>query len=322
MRYLNSGLAGPRSVGSLGLALMLLSGSLMPASTEAAEGGQSFYLFGLHGPLAAVAPPPGVYLQDDTLVYAAKASASEQLPYVGRITAGIKADAYINFPTLLWQTPLNFDGVHVGVTITQPFGDEYVVGRIVGGNNEASLQGTRVSAGDLALGMPLTWSSGRLNLGVTPSLNIPTGNYSTSELSNVALHRWAGDFSVAVTWLDKDIGLEASAIAGATFNGTNPTTDYRTGTEVHSELAVSQYLSPAFSLGTLVSYYQQVTDDSGSGDHLGGFKGRIWAAGGTASYTLAIHDTPIALRVKVLREFGVQNRTTGTSGILSIGVPL
>jgi hypothetical protein len=98
-------------------------------AAEAAEGAQSFYQLGLHGPLAAVSPPPGVYFQNDTLIYVVKASMSDQLPYVGRVTAGVKADAYIDLPTVLWQTPLDLSGVRIGVTITQPFGAEYVIGR-------------------------------------------------------------------------------------------------------------------------------------------------------------------------------------------------
>jgi hypothetical protein len=87
----------------------------------------------------------------------------------------------------------------------------------------------RPTYGDLLVGMPVGWSGGRLNWSVTPSLSIPSGDYNGNALSNVALHRWAGDISAAMTWLDQATGLEASGVAGVTLNGTNPATHYRTG---------------------------------------------------------------------------------------------
>ncbi len=288
----------------------------------AAEGATSFYIMGLHGPLAAVAPPPGVYLQNDTYIYGAQVSRTENLPFAGRVTAGAKADVYLDLPTLLWQIPGQIAGAQIGLTVTQPFGAEYVAGRVIAGGHEISEQGSRTSIGDLALSVPVSWAISRLHLSVTPSINIPSGDYNANALSNVALHRWAEDISTAVTWLDTNTGLEASAITGITLNGKNPATDYRTGTEIHGEVAVSQYFSKAFSVGVLGGYLQQVTSDTGEGAFLGDFKGRVFTAGGMAAYALPIDDREVLVRVKILREFSAQNRLTGTSGVLSIGLRL
>lgn len=75
---------------------------------------------------------------------------------------------------------------------------------------------------------------------------------------------------------------------GFTFNGENPETDYRTGTEFHVEGAISQYLSKQFSLGAIGYYYQQISDDGGSGAILGGYRGRVAALGVTASYNFEL----------------------------------
>jgi len=69
-------------------------------------------------------------------------------------------------------------------------------------------------------------------------------------------------------------------------------------------------------------YYQQVTGDSGSGARLGDFKGRTIARGGTAAYTFKLDGRDITTRVKLLREFDVENRLEGTAGFLTVSFPI
>jgi len=69
-------------------------------------------------------------------------------------------------------------------------------------------------------------------------------------------------------------------------------------------------------------YYQQVTGDSGTGARLGDFMGRTIALGGTAAYTFKLDGRDITTRVKVLREFDVENRLEGTAGFLTVSFPI
>lgn len=153
-------------------------------------------------------------------------------------------------------------------------------------------------------------------------VNVPVGDDREGALSNISFHRWAGDLSVAGTWLDPNIGLDISGIVGVTFNGENPVTDYRTGTEFHIEGAISQYLSKQFSIGAVGYYYQQISDDGGAGARLGGFRGRVAALGGTASYTFNVDKLPVTTRVKLVREFDAENRLQGTAGWLTFSMPI
>lgn len=107
-----------------------------------------------------------------------------------------------------------------------------------------------------------------------------------------------------------------------TFNAENPITQYRTGPELHFEGAISQYLSPQFSVGAIGYYYQQISDDGGVGAVLGGFRGRVAALGATASYTFTLDETPLSARVKVLREFEAKNRFQGRAVNLTLFIPL
>lgn len=88
------------------------------------------------------------------------------------------------------------------------------------------------------------------------------------------------------------MGLEVSLATGVTFNWTNTATNYRTGTELHLEGAVSYNLTPAFSVGVVGYHYEQLTGDTGTGANLGAFEGRVSALGGTVGYNFKLGETP------------------------------
>jgi hypothetical protein len=128
---------------------------------------------------------------------------------------------------------------------------------------------------------------------------VPIGDYQSDALTNVALHRWVGDTSISATWLDPAVGIDVSGAAGVAFNGNNPSTDYRTGTEFHVEGTVSKYLSKDFSIGPSAYFYDQLTGDGGAGDKLGSFEGRVAALGGAIGYNFVVDKIPISTSVKV-----------------------
>jgi hypothetical protein len=79
----------------------------------------------------------------------------------------------------------------------------------------------------------------------------------------------------------------------------------------------------ALASDTVIGYYcQQVTGDSGTGARLGDFMGRTIALGGTAAYSFKLDGRDITARVKVLREFDVENRLEGTAGFLTVSFPI
>jgi hypothetical protein len=175
--------------------------------------------------------------------------------------------------------------------------------------------------GDLVGMAALGWHSGKWHWTITGLLNVPVGDYREGEIANLAFHRWAGDISAAVTWLDPELGLDLSAAAGFTFNGTNEVTDYTTGTEFHVQWAISKNLTKQFSIGFIGYYYDQITGDSGPGAQLGDFEGRVTALGGTIAYNFEVGHTPVSTRLKVFREFDVENRLEGTAGFLTVAFP-
>jgi hypothetical protein len=71
-----------------------------------------------------------------------------------------------------------------------------------------------------------------------------------------------------------------------TLNGRNTATNYQSGAELHFEWAVNQHFPFGLAAGVSGFFYQQVTDDHGSGAQLGAFRGRVAAVGPLLSYAL------------------------------------
>lgn len=322
-QFQQEGRASARSILSsavigLGAAVMLCSGS-----AYAAENGTGFYLLGTKGPLAAIIPAPGLYLQNDTYIYSGGTGASAQLPSGNIVSVGTKANAIIDMPSLIWSTPYKVLNGQLAFALTAPFGYQNVEADVVLGPGNFSRSGSIFTIGDPLITAMIGWNEGNFHWSVNGILNIPIGDYNENSMANVAFHRWGADISLAATWFDPASGWDISGVAGLTFNGKNLKTNYRTGTEFHFEGAISKAITPQFSLGAMGYYYQQISDDnSQSPIDLGGFRGRVAALGATASYAFEGFDRPIMARVKVLQEFHAQNRQQATSGFLSLSIPL
>lgn len=310
-------------------ALGLVAAAFWPQrDARAAENGTGFYLLGGRGAMAGYLPPPGVYFESDTYSYDAKLDARKSLPSGGRIVADVRSQARADFVNGTWVTPWEIAGANVALGATLPVGrvrvgagveyDSPRTNRIIG----TSLRDSAVVVGDPVFSAMLGWHAGKFHWNATVLVNAPAGDYRSGELANLAFHRWATDLSGALTWFDPETGIDLSGVAGVTFNGTNPATDYRTGTEFHLEWAASKALTSALSAGVIGYHYQQVTGDSGSGAQLGAYKGRVTALGGTLAYNFKVGKTPVSTRIKVLREFAVENRARGTVGLLTVSLPL
>ncbi|KAB1072486.1 SphA family protein [Methylobacterium planeticum] len=315
---------------SRGLALggMLVS---VP-TTEAAEGGLSFYIEGQAVPLGGIVPPPGLYFDSTTYFYNGKIGGNRQTQLGGNVVANVNVNLVADFATALWVTPVEILGGELAFAFVMPFGEPAVragvllngplVNQVLGRPVGVSVADATLNPGDPIVSASLGWHSGNWHWKLAGVLSIPAGGYEPGQLSNVALNRTIGDVSAAATYLDPALGIELSTAAGFTFNGKNPATQYTTGTEFHVDVSASKYLSKEVSVGVIASHYEQITGDSGPGARLGPFKGRATAVGGTISVTGEAGKIPITARLKVLREVEVENRFQGTIGFLEVSFPL
>jgi hypothetical protein len=308
-------------------ALALIAISIVPRPSIAAEGGTGAYLLGTRGPGAGFTPPPGVYFQDDTYFYSGKLGAGRTLPTGGLLVANVSQQTWINLPTTIWVTPAKILGGDLAFSLTTPFGEPRVSANLLVNSPRFGPIGVNAVDAELALSdffinSFVGWHSGNFHWQVGVGGVIPSGTYVPGQLSNASLNRPAIDVFTALTWLDPTLGWDLSASAGFTFNQPNTATDYKSGDEFHLEWAATKYISKEFTLGLVGYYYQQLTADSGSGARLGSFEGRVVALGGSIGYTFEVGKLPISTRLKVFREFAVENRMEGTSGFLTVSLPI
>jgi len=312
----------------LGLCVAIAA-CLVASATHASEGGASVYLLGSGGPGAAVLPPiDGVFFFNTAYHYDGKAGGNKQFLVSGNLVAGLKGNINADFATVLFIPTTDFAGGVLALGAALPVGVPAVdVSAVITGPRGRTVAISR-SDDRLIVGDPLVtaawgWTSGKTHIALSGLVNIPIGQYSQGRLSNLSFHRWAGDVSLAATWLDEERGWDLSGKAGFTFNGENPATDYRTGTEFHVEGAIEKQFSPTWSLGLQAYYFSQVSGDSGAGDTLGPFKGEVGGVGVTGAYNFKIADKiPATLRLHAMTEFDAKNRLEGNSVWLDFSMPL
>jgi hypothetical protein len=301
---------------------------LVAGKAHAVEGGGSLYLLGSGGPEAAVLPPlQGVYFDNMLYYYDGSAGAGKQFEVGGNVVANLRARIAADFATVAWVPTTNLGGGTLLIGGALPFGDPAVdvsaiitgpLGRQIG----ISRQQVALFVGDPVGTASLGWKFGDFYVAGSALLNVPIGIYHPGQLSNLAFHRWAGDTSLAVTWHEPKTGWDVSGKAGFTFNGTNPSDQYTSGSEFHIEGSIEKALSPRWAIGGQAYYYDQITGDSGSGAKLGPFEGRVVGVGGTAAYNFTVGHTPVSLRGRVMTEFNAVNRLQGTSYWLDLAFPL
>lgn len=312
------------------LAMGAAMGAGLMTTASAAEGGTGVYLLGKRGPLAAFVPKPGWYLTND--VFLLSADRSELTPFGERLAGDVTADALINIAQLTWVADATLLGGRLAVSAVLPYGNVDVDASAalqapagLGINRDISDSAT--GFGDPAVGASLGWkkrTGDRFRAWSTyASVFIPAGDYDVDRIANVGKNRWALDVGAAYTMANFKRGREFSSVLGFTFNDENSDTDYRTGTEMHLEIAGKQHLPSHWSFGIVGYWYEQLTGDSGSPAILGDFKGRALALGPELSYQF-MHNPrrPVTVDLRWYHEFEVKNRLEGDSVFLTISLPL
>nr|WP_283535823.1 transporter [Methylorubrum extorquens] len=310
------------------LATTCAMGILAPPRAQAAEYAQGIYVLGSRGPLAGVTPPPGFYFESETYYYSGNLGGNRAFQGGGVVAANLKNDTSAVFATPIWVAPAEILGGNLGFSITIPFGTPNIsagavlssprIDRIIAGRERDA----GFNVGDIYLASFVGWHSGNLHWSGTLLGVVPSGSFENGQLSNIALNRPAIDLSGALTYLDPVLGYELSVVPGITFNWINPATQYLTGTEFHLEWSASKYLSKELSVGLVGYYYNQLTGDSGSGDRIGPFRGRVTSLGAQIGYTFKLGEIPVSTNVRFFREFDVRNRFAGTATYLTISAPL
>ncbi|MGB6177116.1 MAG: transporter [Methylocella sp.] len=292
-----------------------LAGSLsMVEPANATERGLSEYILGLTLPMSGYTPPPGVYFLDTFVLYQAGGSLFPAIDSRSstRVTENFVADIAIT----AWFPDFKLFGADPGFAVTVPFASNratanFTEGAPVGPAQRVSLADEIASIADTEYSAILGWHAGEQHWNVILTGFAPTGNFEPNRLSLTGLNRPALDLKGAYTYLGLQTGIEVTGALGLTLNALNTATNYQSGDELHFEWALNQHFPFGLAAGVGGYFDQQVTNDHGSGDQFGPFRGRVAAVGPLLGYTLKAGAQEVDFSARWFHEFAVQNRVPG-----------
>lgn len=300
------------ALGAIG-ALALLGA---PQAAIADEGGISFWLPGNFGSLAAVPGTPGwswatVYYHTEV-----SSAAGARFPRGGRIDLGIGGQGDLAFfgPTYTFLVPglgavgsvsvlgvAGRNNASVAASLTGPLGNTINLSR-----SEAL-----TDVGDVIPQVTLKWNKGVNNILLYATGDIPVGAYDPRRLANLGIGHGAMDFGGGYTYFNPHDGNEFSGVVGFTYNFKNTDTQYQNGIDFHFDWGASHFFTPNIQLGLVGYYFQQISDDIGSGATLGGFRSRVAGVGPQVGFIFPVGDMQGYLNIKGYKEFAAQNRPEG-----------
>lgn len=289
----------------------------------AASGGVSFWLPGIFGSLAAVPVAPGwaystIYIHlNETAGRGQNFVTSGGIP--GSVTAGLNAHADVLVQGITYTSPMPVLGGQAAFTVLTAPGN-------IGVGIDATLTGPRgntVSGGvndnrttltDVFYQGTLKWNQGVHNELVYITGNIPSGTYDSSRLANLSFGFPAIDAGVGYTYLDPKSGHEFSVVGGLTYSFMNGALQYQNGMDFHIDWAASQFVSKTVHIGIAGYFLQQITDDTGPGAKLGGFRGQAVGIGPQIGFMIPMSDGYQGyLSIRGYKDLEVENRPTSWS---------
>jgi len=315
-----------RALGLLGVAV-----ASMPTTPAWADaGGVGFWLPGIFGSLAAAPGVPGWAYASIYLHLQANAGAAQSFVTSGgargSVTTGLNAHGDALALGITYVSPMSVLGGQAAFSILAAPGnvglgiDATLTGPL-GNTNSGARTDNRTTFSDVYYQGTLKWNQGVHNEMVYITGNIPSGTYDPSRLANLNLGFVAWDVGGGYTYFDPKTGHEFSAVAGVTYNLMNPHLQYQNGIDFHVDWAASQFLSKNFQIGVVGYFYQQLTDDSGPGAKLGGFRGRAIGIGPEIGFIIPMSDGYQGyLNIKGYKDVEVENRASTWSTWVTFAV--
>jgi hypothetical protein len=319
--------------------LIVLLGTLLTAPTGAVadEGGVSFWIPGFFGSLAAAPVQPGmsfvamnyydsvkaggdVAFARDVTIHGFKTNLNVNINanLNSRIDLGLFAPSYTFEQRFLGAQATLFVMAVVGNVHTTLQGN--IAGTIgpFGFSKFASITDDTTAQGDLLPMFTLRWNQGVNNFMTYVTGDLPVGQYDPTNLANTGIGHYALDGGIGYTYLNPQVGRELTVVAGLTHNYINPYTNYQNGLDFHLDWGMSQFLSKQWMVGLVGYVYNQLTGDSGSGDHVGPFESRVVGVGPQIGYIFPLGNYQGYLNLKGYGEFDAHDRPSGYNAWLTL----
>lgn len=293
-------------------------GTLSPGPALADSGGIGFWLPGAFASLAATPTVPGWAYSTIYLHLQANAGATQNFVTSngarGSVVTGLSAHGDALVQGLTYTSPMAVLGGQAAFTVLAAPGN-------LGASIDATLTGPRGNAisgvatdnrttvSDVLYQGTLKWNQGVNNEMVYVVGNIPSGTYDSSRLANLSFGFTAVDFGAGYTYLDPKFGHEFSVVGGLTYSGMNDALQYQNGIDFHIDWAASQFVSKTVHVGLVGYYFQQITDDSGPGAKLGGFRGMAVGLGPEIGFIIPLSkDYQGYLNLRGYKDLETENR--------------
>jgi len=321
------------------IAFAAATAALAAGSARADEGGLGFWVPGFFGSLSATPQTPGFAF--GLVYYHGSVEGGGDVAFArqvtrGRITANFtssldvnlagRADLILAAPGYTFAEPL-FGG-QANVTVAIPFGrsraevDATLTGALgpIGFTRSGAASDAITGIGDLAPMFSLRWNSGVHNYMTYITGSITTGRYDPDRLVNLGLGHNALDVGGAYTYFDPHAGNEFSATLGFTYNFENEFTQYKNGIDMHLDVSASKFVTKQLQVGLVGYAYQQITCDSGAGNRLGCFEGRVLGIGPQIGYVIPMGSLQGYVNLKAYREFEEEHRAAGWNAWVTFAI--
>lgn len=298
----------------LAAAALALGVSLAAADGRAAEGGFSNYFPGAFGSfLVGMPPDPGLMTGSQTLIYSADV---DRAVVDGRVDTSLHAFAVYDLLSALYTPEEPVLGGRFQLGGFLPVGHVDAHFHAGGGDGR---DGGDTNIGDLGL-VPasLYWTFGELHLKAAELIIAPTGHYDVHQKINVGRNYWSFDSQLGLTWFHQQTGTELSLLPGIMLNTENTATDYHTGTELHLDFMLNQFLSRQLAVGVQGYFYDQLAPDSGSGAVLGGLEGQSLGIGPAFLWVPGFAEGRLNIVGKWLHDVESTHRLQGDYGQLTV----
>ena len=312
-------------------ALALSTAFLFTNVAQADQGGVSFWLPGTFGSLAATPQQPGwsaAWIYYYTNVSAGAGVALSRAFQIGSIPANLSANVNANLhatadlgmfsPSYVFATPV-FGGQAALSLLTIVGNSSTSLAGTVGGTLNgmpfgpisANRSDSTTGLGDLYPQFAVRWNNGANNYMTYITGDVPVGDYSSTSLSNIGIGHGAVDAGGGYTYFDPQTGHELSGVLGFTYNLINPSTQYQNGIDMHFDWGASQFVTQQIQVGLVGYIYDQLSCDSGSGDHVGCFESRVAGIGPQVGYLFPVGRMQGYINLKAYAEFDAAARPSG-----------
>jgi hypothetical protein len=279
-------------------------------SAQAFEQGLSLYPKGFAGFMSGFVPPQPGLLVLNPYYYHFNGTAGA-IVRDGEVELGVKLNEDAIFVQGVYVTGWKIFGANYSVggavayawadisaSVTGPLGNTFNISK---SNNDV--------ADTIIMPVNLSWHSGNWHTSAALSIYAPTGPYSRGNL-NIGRNMWAAIPTFAATWFDMASGWDLSGSFAFVIPGENDATDYRSGVVFQADLAIGKHFG-AWEIGVGGNIVQQITDDSGSGAQLGGFRMQSFGIGPAINYTAMIGQAPLTFSAKWEPDISATNTIKG-----------